>query len=296
MKNKIYKILLTPLYLFSLLPLKILYVFSDIFFFIVYHIIKYRKNIVIKNLKNSFPEKGENEINAIAKSFYKNFCDLFFESIKALTISKKEITKRYEFSNYDILDNLYYKNKSGFVVTGHLGNWEWFNSICIFLKHKPLAVYLPLNNKFFDFLFKTIRERFGATAVPIHSLYKTLLEYKRQNILSFSYILADQRPHKDIIKYWITFLNQDTPVFTGFEKLARKFNFSVVFSKTTKIKRGYYITEFELLTENASELKDFELTNMFFNKLEEAIKQHPDCYLWTHNRWKYKKEDFVNKL
>jgi len=293
MKKLIFKICYLPLILFSLLPLKILYFFSDLTFFLIFHVFKYRKKIVLKNLKNSFPHKSNEEIKNITKSFYKNFCDLFFESIKALTISKKEITRRYKFVNNEILNELYMKNKSGFVVTGHLGNWEWFNSICIYLKHKPLAIYLPLNNKFFDTLFKNIRERFGATAVPIHSLYKTLLKFNELNIPTFSYILADQRPHKDIIRYWITFLNQDTPVFTGFEKLAKKFGFAVVFSKTYKIKRGYYITEFELLTENASEFKDFELTNIFFKKLEEAIIKYPECYLWTHNRWKYKKEDFT---
>jgi len=292
MKKFFSYIVYAPIFLVSLIPLKILYVFSDISFFFVFHVFKYRKNIVIKNLKKSFPEKNLKEINNIARSFYRNFCDLFFESIKSLTISKNEIVKRYKFSNYEILNTLYNKNKSGFVITGHLGNWEWFNSICIFLKHKPLAVYLPLNNKYFDNLFKKIRERFGAQTVPIHSLYKTLLEYNKKNVLTFSYILADQRPHKNIIKYWLNFLNQDTPVFTGFEKLAKKFQFSIVFSKTIKIKRGYYITEFELITENAAELKDFELTNIFFQKLEEAIKQSPECYLWTHNRWKYKKEDF----
>ena len=203
-------------------PNFILYGLADFLYVVLYYIIGYRKKIVLKNLRNSFPEKSDKEINNIAKKFFHHLSDTFIENIALITMSKKRILKLVKIEEGDTAKELYKKNKSIIAITGHYGNWEVFLVLPLLSPHQVLGVYKPLNNKFFDKLLYKMREKFGAIPVTMHNSYKTVLEYKKNNKLILLGLIADQRPHKKEGNYWTTFLNQETNVFLALKNFPKK--------------------------------------------------------------------------
>ena len=276
-------------WVFSFLPLGVLYVISDFFYLIIYFVFGYRKKVVRQNIKNSFPEKSEKERIKIEKKFYHHLIDIFIETIKLMHISEKEIKRRNKFINIDVAKDLFTKGKPIIGVVGHYNNWEWFNNMQLYSKHLGLAIYKPINNKRFEKFMNKIREKYGAKAVPMHETLRKLIQLKKQGILPFTLLVADQSPVKEEINYWTKFLNQDTPVYLGVEKIAKKFDHAVVFMKMRKPKRGYYETEIVLITDKPKETKDFEITEKHVSLLEELIKEKPEYWIWSHRRWKHKK-------
>jgi len=278
------------LYFLSLLPWSILYTLSNFIFFLVYYIIRYRRKIVLTNIENSFPSKNKKEIKKIERDFYKQFCDNIVEILKLLSIKPKNLLKRVQFKNLEKFDELYLNNKHVFAVLGHLGNWEWINSaICQSIKHQTLVIYRPLKNKQNDQLIYNLRTRFGSEAVAQNNFFRVLSEKKKNNTPTATGVLADQSPMRKDIHYWTHFLNQETPVFTGFEKIARKLDIAIVYLKLTKIKRGHYQIEIVPMFDNTADLKDYEIAESFMRELEKNILTNPSLYLWTHKRWKHKK-------
>ena len=277
-------------WLLSVVPEFILYGISDIIHFILYHIIGYRKKTVFENLKNSFPEKSNKEIRLIAKKFFRHLSDTFVENCALIKMSKKRIQKLVIIENSEIITELYKKNKSIIGVTGHYGNWEAFVTLPLVSPHKVLGIYKPLNNKFFDKQFYKMRSKFGAIPVTMSDSYKTFLEYNKNNILTFLGLIADQRPPKQGGHYWTTFLNQETAIFLGPEKIAKKLNSAVIFSYLQKVKRGKYLVKFKLLFEDTAKCKEHEITDTYIHFLESIIKEKPEYWLWSHKRWKHKRE------
>lgn len=282
-------------WLLSKVPNFILYVIADIVYLFLNYIIRYRKSVVYRNLKNSFPEKSKKEINILANKFYHHLSDTFIENIALIKMSKSRILKFVKIEESDTVKELYEKNKSIIGVTGHYGNWEAFLVLPLISSHQVLGVYKPLNNKFFDKQFYKMREKFGAIPVTMNDSYKTVLEHNKNDKLTLLGLIADQRPPKKSSKYWTSFLNQDTPVFLGPEKIAKKLNASILFLYLEKIKRGKYHFKSELLFEDVSNCSDHEITETYLKFLENLIVQKPELYLWSHNRWKFKKEDFINQ-
>ena len=283
-------------WLLSLLPMKILYFISDIFYVLVYNIFGYRKKIVISNITNSFPEKSKEEINRIAKQFYHHLIDIFIELIAMLHMSEKSIRKRMKYKNLDLFYELQQEGKGIAGVTGHYNNWEWLNSFQLFsskekANYQGLAIYKPLSDKNFEKFLNRIREKFGAKAIPMNNTFKELLRQKRKSELPFPILISDQSPIKEEINFWTNFLNQETAVYLGAEKLAQKLDMAVVFLKIRKIKRGYYETSFELITKNAKETTEGEITKKHVKLLEDLIKENPQYWMWSHKRWKHKRED-----
>jgi len=282
-------------YFFNLLPKFILYRFADVFYIILFDIIKYRRKVVFKNLKNSFPEKSDREIYKIARKFYLHLSDTFVENCALLTMSKKRTLKFVQIEKTNLINNLFDKNKNIIAVTGHYGNWEMFLTIPLLSSHQVLGVYKPLNNKYFDRIFYKMRQKFGALPVTMHNTYKSVLEYKKDNKLTLLGLIADQRPQKQAGNYWTKFLNQDTVAFLGPEKLSHKLNASVVFVYLEKKQRGKYILKTKLLFENSKDCKPYEITNTYLSILEKMIINKPQYWLWSHKRWKHKREhNFVN--
>lgn len=278
-------------WLLSILPLKIQYFIADFLYIILYYIIAYRKKVVYINLKNSFPEKSDKEIKSIAKKFYKHLADLFIENISFHFFSEKDILKRVKFTNIEILNNYYKQNKSVVAVLGHYGNWELYCGMPLITKHLNIGVYKKLSNKSFDDLFKKTRKKFGAEAVEMHNTFRTIIKYAKEGKLTFTGLISDQTPTKSEIHYWTKFLNQDTPIFLGVEKIAKKTNQPVVFMDMKKIKRGYYQVEIIKLFENPQETKEYEITEKHVRLLERIIKNKPEYWLWSHRRWKHKKPE-----
>lgn len=285
----IFTIVYAVAWLFAWLPLRVLYIFSDGFYFILFYVISYRKNVVYSNLRNAFPQKTELEINQIAREFYKFFADLLLETFKVIHISKSEMLKRVKYVNVPLFEELYKKNKHALVVMGHYGNWEWLPGIALWVPNRTMSVYKPLNNKYFNAMFHKMRTKFGSELIPMKMVPKTLLQYFSDGKPSTSLFIADQSPMRSEIQYWTTFLNQDTPIYTGVEKLAKKYNMPVLFLIIKRVKRGYYNVETKMLFEDVSNVDAHQITEAHVKALEQEIINAPQYWLWTHRRWKHKK-------
>lgn len=280
------------IWLLARLPVRILYFLSDIVFFFIYYVFPYRRKLVFKNLRNSFPGWDDKKIQKTAKHFYRYLCDFFLESTVLVFRSEKEVMKHQHYKNPELLDELYSLGKSVILVFGHYGNWEYLSTLQKYIHHKTIGVYKPLHNKYIDRMFIRSRQRYGLEAVPIDRIIRSLSDYKNNEILNISFFAADQRPLMKNIKYWTTFLNQDTPVVIGPEKISKKLGSAVVYLKVSLVKRGYYENEFILICDNPETTAENEITNTFLRILENQIKEEPSYWLWTHDRWKHSKVYF----
>lgn len=262
-------------------------------YYFIYYVLRYRKKVVFKNLHNSFPNKSEKEIIKIAKDFYSHFCDLMIETIKLFSLSEKEQKKRVKYPNIEVINKFHENNQNILVVCGHYGNWEVTTQIGLFTKFFPLPIYKPMNSKYFNNYFIKHRSKYIAEPVAMNNILRRIIHYKKEGKLTLSAFLADQRPMKSEIQYWTTFLNQETPVYLGIEKIAKKFNSPIVYLTMEKPKRGYYNIIFDILCSEPKNTKEFELTEMHTKRLEKDILTKPELWLWSHNRWKHKRE-FLN--
>lgn len=290
MQRLLYILAYPILWLLSKLPMGILYLKSNTLYYLVYYIVGYRKQVVKDNLALAFPEKTQEERDRIAKNFFKHLCDVIFETIKAFTISEKEIRKRFVVTNAEILESYYENDRSILLMAGHYGNWEWSGILNKLMKHQAHAVYKPLDSKQFDALIKKTREHFGGIIVSNKKIVPVLFRKWKQGIKTLTYILSDQTPKMGAFKHRDTFMGIDVPMFTGTEELAKKLNFSVLYLQVEKQRRGYYTATFVPLANNPQEYPDFEITRMFFDALENQICEKPEYYLWSHKRWKLRSD------
>ena len=285
----LYRIFYVFCWLLALLPLRCLYLISDLIFVAVCYIVRYRRKVVMDNLRSSFPEKTERELWLIARKFYRFICDLFIETLKVTNIGKSQIHRRIRYSNPEIFDELYLKGKQIFVVTGHYGNWEWLATLEHTTKYHHITLYQPLNNKFFDKFFYDLRTKYGTEAIPSNLAIRTINKYIQENRLTALCFLSDQSPpHRDANHYWTTFLNQETPIYTGIEKLAKRYDTAVVYYEILCVKRGYYEVDVTLIAENAAETGEMEITERHVQLLEQTICRNPQYWLWSHRRWKHR--------
>jgi KDO2-lipid IV(A) lauroyltransferase len=296
MKRILYYLVYSLLWLITLLPLPVLYLFSDFVYLILYYLVGYRKQTVYQNLRNSLPDKSPKEIRHIARKFYRQLCDYFIESIYRIHMGEKENARRLHYINPELLQDYYNRGKSIVLLLSHYGNWEWPTRISKLSYHDILAIYKPLQNKYFDRLFLQLRGQFGAIGIPMDSTLRTLVTYQRNNQPVVLYTIADQRPQWTSIQHWTTFLNQDTPVITGPEKIARRYNIPVYFLNLQKIKRGFYSAEFMLICENPKDVPEFDITRKYLAMLERSILQRPEIWLWSHKRWKYFRHEAQNPV
>lgn len=274
------------LYLLSLLPLKILYLFSDVLYLFLFHGIKYRRHVVLKNLQNSFPEKDLEELKQIEKKFYAYLSDLIFEIIKMFSASPEYLRKRYTFKNLELLKKYEAENKSFLFAVGHYGNWEWNTIVTpMVTKAQSVIIYKPMNNKTFDGFFRRAREKSGTQMVAMRNTMRKIIELK--NELTLTVFASDQTPGRADSYKWLTFLNQPTAVFLGIEKVAKSTGYPVVFCDMSIVKRGYYCAEFIEITSNPKETAELEITEQHVKLLENKINKTPQYWLWSHKRWKF---------
>lgn len=281
-----YPILALPFYLLGLLPMWILYGISDLARFLVYYVFGYRKSIVFQNLRNSFPEKDEAWIKQIAWKFYQNLFDTILETIAMAVQSKAYYKKHIHVNNLHLLHDLVKRKQAFVLVCGHLGNWEYAGQGLHLNGVQMDVIYHPLSSKWFNWFMYTARTRFGLHVIPMQSTLREMIQ--RKDIPSSVTFLADQTPSAEGC-HWMKFLNQDTPVFMGVEKMAKKFNYPVVYGQIRRAKRGYYELDCEILTNHPKDLPEFEITHQHMQKLEETIRKQPQDWLWSHRRWKHKK-------
>jgi Kdo2-lipid IVA lauroyltransferase/acyltransferase len=282
-----------PVYYFlriiAFFPLPVLYYLSDLICFLAFHVLKYRKNIVYANLRNSFPEKTPAEIDKIARGFYRHLGDLIIELVYQTGMGEKEISRRVVYNNTGIIDKYFNEGKHVAAVLGHYGNWEWLCGFPLLTGYECIPIYRQLKNGVFDRLILNLRSRFGARPVPMKMAIRRIYEQDRNGVPTLTAFMADQTPPRQKSFYWVEFLNQDTPVYLGAEQVARKMNMAVVYFRMKKIRRGYY--EFDLipLFDNSRETGDHEITDAHVNILEKQIRDKPEYWLWSHRRWKFKR-------
>ena len=289
-----YKLVYIVFYLLSLLPFRLLYGLSDFLYVLIYHVAGYRKGVVRKNLSRSFPDKSEAERKQIKRKFYHWLCDYFVESIKLLSISEKELRRRFTITNSAEIEQCFEEGQSTAGILGHYCNWEWLSCVGIDLpsNRKMGLIYHPLRNKYFDRLFIALRSHMGGVTVPKQDILRYLIKYRREGIMSLFGYIADQGPKMGNIHLWLDFMHQDTPVFTGAERIMRKMNNAVFYVEMTRPKRGYYTCTYHLITREPAKLPEHEITRRFFQLLEQTIEKRPEFYLWSHNRWKRTREEF----
>jgi KDO2-lipid IV(A) lauroyltransferase len=274
----------------TLLPLRILYLFSDVLYLLLYYFPGYRRRIVRTNLKNAFPDKTDQELILIEKKYYKHLADIFIETFKMTHLSVRQLKRRLIINNLELIHRLKAEKRDIVAVSGHYNNWEWMTAITFFTDYKTVAIYKPLKNKYFDQFTNKLRSKYGMTLTPMSNILREIIKDRNAGINTLSTFIADQTPAKGDINYWTQFLNQETAVFLGAEKIASKYNMVVVFFNNRKIKRGYYSMTIELLFENTSGLAENEITEKHVRRLEEIIVENPEYWIWSHRRWKHKKE------
>ena len=281
--NFLFKIIL----LFSKLPLRILYILSDIIFFLMYNLVGYRKKVVTENLKNSFPKKSESEIDKIRTSFYRNFSDYIVETFKSFTISSKELRVRVQHINQDVFHDAKSENRNVILLTGHVFNWEWFNALATIIPQENcFPVYRKVQNSFWEEKIKGIRNRFGNTALEAKEVIRHILRNPNDGNSVYMFV-ADQSPHVSEVSFGLNFLNQKTPAFIGYDKLSTRMDLAFVFCEMKKVKRGYYQINYYRIYPDGEKFVEYEVVKKFHKLLENTINKRPDNYLWSHRRWKY---------
>jgi len=277
-----YYFLVLPL---SYLPLGILYIFTDFFFLILATVFPYRKKVIEENLKRSFPDKSPKELKQLKRQFYLHFCDLLAEGIKNLSISKKELSRRFKVNNPELMDVLFSQNKSVILVSGHYNNWEWLISSQSFLfKHQAMGIGMPMTSKFWDKKINERRMRYGMKVIHAKNLKDEIQKNSEYPIAILT--LADQSPGDSTKAYWTKFLNQETAVLFGVEQMAHTYDFAVVFFATRKVTRGYYEMDLKLITDNPRKLEWGSITEKHLHLLEKEIIDKPEHWIWSHKRWK----------
>ncbi|GAA0872111.1 lipid A biosynthesis protein [Gangjinia marincola] len=289
MQAVVYGLTYPFLWLVSRLPFPLFYAVSDGVYFLVYRIFKYRKKVVKKNLRIVFPDKSSEEINQITSSFYKHMCDMFLEMIKSISISDKELKKRFTFANLEEMQKLGAQNKGTILLCAHYASFEWMNALEFYdYGHDHgVGIYKKVANTYFDRLIRKKRSKYNTDLIPNRQASTYLAHKKKENIKVICAIVTDQTPKPKSAIYWRSFLNQVVPVFTGAERLAQKLDMNVAYLHVEKLKRGHYQATFKVITSQAPQEDQFAITDRYFELLEDQIYTRPELYLWTHKRFKH---------
>ncbi|MBN1950440.1 MAG: lysophospholipid acyltransferase family protein [Bacteroidales bacterium] len=289
------KIILFPIWALSLLPLRVLYLIADLLFILIFYLVRYRRGVVFTNLKNSFPEKSDKELHEIERKFFHYLCDLLIESIYLLNMSDAECQRRYTTKNRELIDRLYAEGRCLAAANGHFGNWEWASIFALIYDYSIYGIYKPLSNKRMDRFVYHLRSKHGSTPVPMKQTLRTITEAIKNKEIFAVYFVADQRPMKDEINYWTDFMNQKTPVISGMDKIARKYDLPVIFVNVLRTRRGYYEVSYDMIEANPRDTLPNEITDKYMKHLEALIRKQPELYLWSHKRWKFSYDEYINK-
>lgn len=282
--------------LMSLLPMGVLHFISDLIYFPLYYVARYRRKVVRKNLVNAFPEKTEEEIEKMEKRFYSAFCDYVMETVKLMSMSPEKIKRHLRFEGTEEVERLAsQEGRSCVVYMGHTFNWEFVTSLPLHFKDPKIQfgqIYHPLANKAMDRLFLELRNQYGAESISMANTLRRILQLNKEKTPFVIGFIADQVPHWEAIDYWMEFFHQETPVFTGTEKIARRTGSAVFYMSLRKERRGCYVATFHKLSDDASKTEENELTRQYYQSLEKKITEHPELWLWTHRRWKRTKAKY----
>lgn len=292
--NLLYRLGFGISYLLSMLPLRVLYVASDIIYLILYRLMHYRYEVVHRNVMASFPHSSAAEQEAMIRGFYHWLCDYFVETLKMMSMSKRQMQRRMQFIGTEEVNRVIAKGQSAAIYLGHYGQWEWITSLPFWVSNEAQCaqIYHPLENKWFDKMVKHMREKRGAVCISMSESLRKVVEYRQKNIPLVLGYISDQVPFWNNIHHWVDFMHQDTPVLTGTERMIKRLGQAVFYADVRRERRGYYTCEFKLITTTPQTWADFQLTDRYFECLQASIEYDPNLYLWSHNRWKRTREEF----
>ena len=289
MQFLIYILVYPFLWLISILPFPILYLLSDVVYFFIYYIIGYRKKTVRQNIAVALPHLTKKERLIIEKKSFHHLCDMFLEMAKTMTISEKEINKRFKFTNLEVYLDLEKKNKSIALMCAHHASYEWVLSMNNHITYRGYGIYKKIANQYFDKLVKDIRTKFKAYLITTKETKSTIEYNNKHDILGVYGFASDQTPRRSDNLYWYTFMGIETPIHFGAEMLAKRYDMNVIYLKVTKVKRGYYEATFDVLSDDVKSVPNYKISEKFIQRVEQQIYERPELYLWTHKRWKHKK-------
>ena len=284
MQFVVYRSVYIIVYALSLLPMGFLYAIASFTFFLSYYIIGYRKAVVIQNIARSFPDRRYGEIQAIVKKFYVCFVSYFAEIIKSVSVPPEVLDRKIVFENLELIDQYINSGRNVIACMGHCGNWEMLNFMPYKIRHEMFAVYKPLGSETMNRLMVKLRSRFGMKLIPDREIIRHILT--KNSPPAVYLFLADQCPHLKKEKYRFTLLNQETYLFSGMEKVARKGRTAVVYLNITQLSKGNYKIVCLPVCSTAESMGDGEITQKYIDLLTENIREEPYSWLWTHKRWK----------
>lgn len=277
------------LWLISILPFRVFYLVSDVVYFLVFHVFRYRRKTVKDNLNLVFPEKSSEEIAKIQKKFYAHMCDMFLEMIKSISISNEELVKRFVLTNPEEYHRIKKLDKSFIAMCGHYASYEWLNALQLQgVEHTAYGIYKKVKNPYFDKLARDIRGKFNGYLIPTIEATKKITALEKAGKQNVYAMIADQSPKRFKKTHWIDFMDIKVPVFIGSEVLARKLDLAVIYLKVEKVKRGHYTATLINIADHPQKEPYFAITKKYIRLLEEQIKNDPQYYLWTHKRWKHR--------
>ena len=286
------KLIIGTLHLLSRLPLGVLYVLADVCYPIVYYVARYRRTVVRRNLDTALPEKSAKERRRIERRVYRWFCDYAAETLKLLTMPADEMKRRMQVEGVEDMERALQDKPFVFIYLGHYCNWEWISSIPLWAT-KPdthcAQLYRPLKNQAFDRMFYRMRTRFGAENISKYESLRHIMSLKANGTRTIIGFISDQSPGWNSIHDWVTFLAQDTPVFTGTERIAKKVDAAIFFADVCRVKRGYYRLTLRPMTDDVRSWPDYTVTERYMNELEAIIRRQPHLWLWSHKRWKHRR-------
>ena len=274
------------------MPLRVHYRIADgVLFPLIYYVARYRRKIVKKNLLNAFPEKTEKERQQIARAFYHQLCNTFVETIYGYRCSSEKMRQRVQIVGMDTVNQQVAAHGGVIFMLAHYGNWEWLASVQDWLEPgvTELNVYRQQKNKTIDRLMLAIRAQRGGALVEKKQILRELIRYRAEKKPVTVGLICDQKPRPEVTRTWMTFLHQETGFLDGGEMLAKKFGYPVFYPHITRADRGYYHIELKTLSLDPAKTKEGEITEAYARALENNIIEQPELWLWTHNRFKWKK-------
>ena len=289
MQRLVYWLVYPLLWIISKLPFPIFYLVSDFIFLLVFYVFRYRRKTVQDNLRLVFPEKSHHELKRIEKKFFSHMVDMFLEMIKSISISDKELKKRFRLTNVKELRKIEGEGKSILLACGHYASYEWMTALQLYgINYKGFGVYKKVKNPYFDRLARRIRGRYNGELIPTYRATKTITENEKNKVKGIYAMIADQSPKLNRAKAWTDFMGIRVPIFLGTESLSRSLDMAVVFLQIEKVGRGYYEATFKTISITPKEEEDFYITRTYTKLLEKQIREKPEYYLWTHKRWKHR--------
>ena len=302
-KNIAFWVIYGTWYALSLLPLWMHYLFSDLLYLVLAYVLRYRHRVVWKNLKTSYPDKSDKELKTLQRQFYRHFCDILVETVKYTSITDRNIMRRMTFTGADKVAEILNSGQSVALLLGHYSNWEWVSSLVLWVR--PLItnntvmgqIYHPLENEVINRVVLKTRDRMKSDSVSMKETLRWIIGNKREGRPTILGYINDQVPKWENIHHWLTFLNHpDTPVFTGIERIVHSQNQAAVYLDVKRVGRGRYDCEFQVITRDPGEMGEFELTDIYFQRMEQTINRAPQYWLWSHNRWKRTREEFDRRF